>query len=157
MLRNGLRHGVVAAAILPLAILIAAAGCSDAQRPGTAAPPSTTAATDAPVTSSPTPPTPPTGATTGPDLPTMGPPTAPPKTPSDPQPVAILVGRIVASSNGPCYRLENDEGVVFAVHNASAGPLANGTTVRVYTAPARQAMQCGPGRRFDATKIEVIR
>jgi hypothetical protein len=87
----------------------------------------------------------------------MGPPSGPPRTPSDPEPAAILVGRIVAGGNGPCYRLETDEGVIFAVHSAAAGTLANGTTVRVHTAPPRRARQCGPGRPVDAIKLEIVR
>jgi hypothetical protein len=146
-----LRHGIVA-----VAILLLAAGCAGQQRPGTAAPPLTTPSSAGPPTPSVTPPGQP-GATDDPRLPTMGPPSGPPKTPSDPEPASILVGRIVAGGKGPCYRLETDEGVIFAVHSGTAGTLANGTTVRVYTAPARQALRCGAGQPVDATKIEVVR
>jgi hypothetical protein len=146
-----LRRGAVA-----VAILVLAAGCADQQRPGTGAPPLTTpssASSPTPAATSPGPP----GATDGPGLPTMGPPSGPPKTPSDPYPESVLVGRIVTGGKGPCYRLETDDGVIFAVHSGTAGTLANGTTVVVYTAPARQALRCGNGRPVDATKVEVVR
>jgi hypothetical protein len=146
MFRPGFRYGAVG-----VATLLLAAGCAGQQRPGTAAPPATTASPSA------TPPPGTPGATGDPLPPTMGPPSGPPKTPSDPYPVSILVGRIVAGGKGPCYRLETDEGVVYAVHSGTAGTLADGTTVRVFTAPARQALRCGPGQPVDATKIEVVR
>jgi hypothetical protein len=145
------RPGAVA-----VAILVLAAGCADQQRPGTASP-LTTPPSAGPPAPSVTPSGPPPGATGDPGLPTLGPPSGPPKSPSDPHPASILVGRIVAGGKGPCYRLETDEGVVYAVHNGNAGTLAEGTTVRVYTAPARQALRCGPGRPVDATKIEIVR
>ena len=139
-----------------VAILLLAAGCADQRRPGTAAPPLTTPPSAGPATPSATPPGPP-GATDDPRPPTMGPPSGPPKTPSDPYPVSILVGRIVVGGKGPCYRLETDDGVIYAVHSGTTGTLANGTTVRVYTGPGRQERGCGPGRPVDATKIEVVR
>jgi hypothetical protein len=149
-----LRRGAVAVAIPVLAALVLAAGC--AGRPGADAgtpPPTTTSASPPPA--SVTPPASP-GATDDP-IPTMGPPSGPPKSPSDPEPASVLVGRIVTGGNGPCYRLETDDGVIYAVHSGTAGTLASGTTVRVYTAPARRALACGPGRPVDAERIEVVR
>jgi hypothetical protein len=135
-----LRTSTVAVAA---AVLVLATGCAANDRPDAGA---------SPATASPTGPEPPSTV-----LPTLGPPTAPPKSPSDPYPDDILVGRVLSDSDGPCYRLETDDGVVYAVHSTTAGRLAAGTTVRVQTATTSAARGCPGGSPVDAAKIEVVR
>jgi len=156
MYRNTLRNSAVAAAFLVLATPVLAAGCSSERPGGTAASPSATPLPP-PATGGPSASATPAPGGTGDPLPTLGPPSGPPKTPSDPYPAGILVGRIVKASDGPCYTMENDEGAVFAVHNTNAGSLAAGTTVRVTSAPTSKRYGCGAGQPVHASRIEVIR
>ncbi len=61
----------------------------------------------------------------------------PPSTPSDPQPVDLVAGRVVRGGAGPCYGVKTDDGKLYAVHSTSAGELEVGTTVLVKLGPAR--------------------
>jgi len=132
------RRAAVAVAVL---IPVLAGGC--AAGGGTSAGPASPT-TAPPATYSTTPP------------PTLGPPSTPPKTPSDLSPVDILVGRVVRGGAGPCYGVETDDGVVYAVHSVAGGTLAPGTTVRIHTAPARGGVNCGAGRPIEGLSVTVV-
>ena len=69
----------------------------------------------------------------------------PPSTPSDPQPVDLVAGRVVRGGAGPCYGVRTDDGKLYAVHSTSAGELEVGTTVLVKLGPALPEVDCGPG------------
>ena len=56
--------------------------------------------------------------------PTLKPPSEPPKSPTDPSPRDLVVGRVISGGSGPCYRVETDDGKLYAVFSATAGELA---------------------------------
>jgi hypothetical protein len=77
--------------------------------------------------------------------------------PSDPQPVDMLVGRVVRGGGGPCYGVENDNGELYAVYSTDAGDLAVGTSVRVKTKPLLLKIYCGEGKHVAAVSVEIVR
>ena len=93
--------------------------------------------------------------------PTLGPasPPAPGKVspPTDPQPVDVIVGRVVRGGDGPCYGVETDDGDIYAVYSTTAGNLAVGTTVRVKTKPLLIKIYCGEGKHVAAVSVEIVR
>ncbi len=88
--------------------------------------------------------------------PTQPSPAQPPSTPSDPQPVDVVAGRVVRGGAGPCYGVQTDDGKLYAVHSASAGELAVGTTVLVKIGSAAADIYCGPGEPISASRIDVV-
>ncbi len=76
--------------------------------------------------------------------------------PSDPQPQSLVAGRIVRGGAGPCYGVETDDGLLYAVHSPSAGRLEVGTTVLVKLGPSVSDVNCGPGERVSALRIDVV-
>ena len=73
----------------------------------------------------------------------------PPSTPSDPQPVDLVAGRVVRGGAGPCYGVRTDDGKLYAVHSTSAGELEVGTTVLVKLGPARPRWTAVPASRYE--------
>jgi hypothetical protein len=80
----------------------------------------------------------------------------PPSTPSDPQPVDLVAGRVVRGGAGPCYGVRTDDGKLYAVHSTSSGELEVGTTVLVKLGPALPEVDCGPGEPISALRIDVV-
>ncbi|QGN45823.1 hypothetical protein ACN26Y_05710 [Micromonospora sp. WMMD558] len=89
-------------------------------------------------------------------LPTMGPPTAPPKRPTDPYRANVLAGRITRGGDGPCYGLTTDDGREYALHGAGVGTFATGTWVRVTIGPATPGVDCGAGIPATIVKISPV-
>jgi hypothetical protein len=88
--------------------------------------------------------------------PTQQAPMDPPSTPSDPQPVDLVAGRVVRGGAGPCYGVETDDGKLYAVHSTSAGRLEVGTTVLVKIGPSVADVNCGPGEPVSAVRIDIV-
>ncbi|WP_422737870.1 hypothetical protein ACN263_00495 [Micromonospora sp. WMMD729] len=86
-------------------------------------------------------------------LPTLRPPTGPPRTPTDSRKSNALAGRINRGGDGPCYGLLTDDGRQYALHGTGKGTFAVGTTVRVTIGPADPAADCGPG--IPATIVDI--
>ena len=83
-------------------------------------------------------------------------PMEPPSTPSDPQPVDQVAGRVVRGGAGPCYGVETDDGKLYAVHSPSTGELEVGTTVLVKLGPNLPDVDCGDGEPVTASRIDVV-
>ncbi|MET7667819.1 hypothetical protein [Micromonospora luteifusca] len=88
-------------------------------------------------------------------LPTLRPPTGPPRHPTDARKANVLAGRITRGGTGPCYGLVTDDGRQYALHGPGMGSFAVGTTVRVTVGPADQTVDCGPGT--PATIVTISR
>jgi hypothetical protein len=91
-------------------------------------------------------------------LPTSNLTAKPPNGPSDQiKPSKFIIGTVTAGGSGPCYGLETDEGVQFALHSTSGLELTRGSRVRVQTEPARAKIYCGPGRPLELVTAEPVR
>ncbi|MEV1108050.1 hypothetical protein [Micromonospora sp. NPDC049751] len=86
-------------------------------------------------------------------LPTLRPPTGPPRRPTDARRANALAGRINRGGDGPCYGLVTDDGQQYALHGIDKGTFTVGTTVRVTIGPADPAADCGPG--IPATIVDI--
>jgi hypothetical protein len=69
----------------------------------------------------------------------------------------LLVGRITRGGTGPCYGMETDEGVVYALFGGNGVALAEGDTVMVWFEQLRVLVDCGPGRPVSIVKLEIVR
>ena len=119
--------------------LTAVSGCAD--QPGSGDP-----------SASPTMPSP-----SGSGLPTLTPPTSPPKSPTDALPTDVVVGRITKGGTGPCYGLITDDEKQYALYSTAGTALAEGQIVRVQTAPLLLKINCGPGEHRSIVKVEPVR
>ncbi len=90
------------------------------------------------------------------DLPTLRPPTGPPRHPTDVRKPGALAGRITRGGDGPCYGLITDDGREYALHGPGMGTFPTGTWVRVTVGPAPDGVDCGPGQPAGLVKIERI-
>lgn len=88
--------------------------------------------------------------------PTLGPPTAPPRWPSDLRKANVLAGRITRGGAGPCYGLVTDDGREYALHGPDRGTFATGAWVRVTVGPADPTANCGPGTPASIVKIDPV-
>ncbi|MDO3701613.1 hypothetical protein Q3W71_07965 [Micromonospora sp. C28SCA-DRY-2] len=152
--------------VASLATVLALAGCAGSQEESavpTEPTPSASPADPGPASTAATPstgPTPaapsgrPSRATT--DLPTMGPPTAPPSQPTDLRKANLVAGRITRGGAGPCYGLVTDDGREYALHGAGKGDFATGTWVRVTIGPADPTVDCGPGTPASIVTISPV-
>ncbi|MGV9210805.1 hypothetical protein ACTFTM_02975 [Micromonospora sp. RB23] len=150
---------------LGLATLLALTGCAGTPNEGGTVSaeqiPSGTPATGAQASSAaPKPPTEPTPSSPAGrpsrsrvPLPTLRPPTGPPRKPTDARRANALAGRINRGGDGPCYGLVTDDGRQYALHGTGKGTFAVGTTVRVTIGPADPAVDCGPG--IPATIVDI--
>jgi hypothetical protein len=85
-------------------------------------------------------------------------PTAPPNGPTDQnKPTGWIVGTVTAGGTGPCYGLETDEGVPYALHSTAGIRLDKGARVRVKATPSRLLIYCGPGKLLDMSAAEPLR
>ncbi|MCF0097285.1 hypothetical protein B0E54_06160 [Micromonospora sp. MH99] len=151
-----------------LAALLALTGCagvrnegdgvSTEQTPSDA--PSTGAPSSAAAPTGPTDPTPssPSGrpSRSRVPLPTLRPPTGPPREPTDARKANVLAGRINRGGDGPCYGLVTDDGRQYALHGTGKGTFAVGTTVRVTIGPADPTADCGPGTPASIVDISPV-
>ncbi|MEH0971949.1 hypothetical protein V6U77_12525 [Micromonospora sp. CPCC 205546] len=151
----GSRNGdVVSAEQTPVTPSAGAAGSDPPAGSADATPDATGAAPSVPGPTSPS-------GRTGPPLsatrpPTLGPPTAPPRWPSDLRKANVLAGRITRGGAGPCYGLVTDDGREYALHGTDKGTFATGAWVRVTIAPADPAAPCGPGTPASIVKIDPV-
>jgi hypothetical protein len=85
-------------------------------------------------------------------------PSAPPNGFTDQnKPDGWIVGTVTAGGTGPCYGLETDEGVQYALYSTAGIRLDRGTRVRVKGTPSRLRIYCGPGKLLDMTVAEPVR
>ncbi|MFI5894286.1 hypothetical protein ACIA5D_29715 [Actinoplanes sp. NPDC051513] len=92
------------------------------------------------------------------DVPRPSAPTAPPNGPTDQnKPTGWIVGTVTAGGTGPCYGLETDDGVQYALHSTAGTRLDRGARVRVKGTPSRLRINCGPGKLLDMTVAEPLR
>jgi hypothetical protein len=149
-------------AVVGAVIALVAVGCAatpDGTPEGSAATPGASA-TPTPSPSASTP-DPPGGATSPPltvrpELPTMKPPTGIPKTPSDPFPADLLVGIVTKGGSGPCYEMETNDGILYALYGGDGVTLSRGDTIRVKIKPLLVKIYCGPGRHVAIVNLEVV-
>ncbi len=80
----------------------------------------------------------------------------PPSTPSDPQPQGVVAGQVVRGGAGPCYGVETDEGLLYAVYSTAAGELEVGTTVLVKLGQSVPKIDCGPGEPVTGLRIDLV-
>jgi hypothetical protein len=132
---------------------LVAAGCGRGEPLG--GPPSDTPSAGSSTPAAGTSPTP--GRTPGTDLPTLTPPPQPPKTPTDDLPADWIVGTVTRGGDGPCYGVETNDGVPYAVYRPDGPTLSRGDPVRVRIAPLELKISCGPGHHVRAVTIEVVR
>ncbi|MCZ7440232.1 hypothetical protein O7598_27800 [Micromonospora sp. WMMC241] len=159
------------AAVLALPLALTLAGCADREagpQEGTDVPASerpaepTAAATPEPATTPPTPAAPTPAASSGrpplsaTDLPTLRPPTGPPRHPTDQMKPNVLAGRISHGGGGPCYTLVTDDGQEHGLYGRDKGTWPAGTWVRVTVGPAPEGVECGPGRPLGLLRIERV-
>jgi hypothetical protein len=83
-------------------------------------------------------------------------PTGPPSTPSDPQPTGWIAGRVTQGGSGPCYGLETDDGLQYALYNADGITLESGAVVRVRVEPLLLRIYCGPGQHVHMLEAEIV-
>lgn len=91
-----------------------------------------------------------------PVVPTLEPPSRPPRKPTDPKPGDRLAGRVTKGGSGPCYGLVTDDGTQYALHSSAGITLEEGTYVRVVVEPLKLKIYCGPGQHMallSATKV----
>lgn len=81
---------------------------------------------------------------------------APPRSPSDPRPTDILVGRVTRGGSGPCYGMETDDGKQYALYSTATMELEVGATIKVQYAPLLLKIYCGPGEHVSAVKITLV-
>ncbi|MEV0003278.1 hypothetical protein AB0H28_13455 [Micromonospora sp. NPDC050980] len=154
---------------LPLALALALAGCADRQEgadvPASERPAEPTGSAASTPEPSPTPPTPaaPTPAASSgrpplstTDLPTLRPPTGPPRHPTDQLKPNVLAGRISHGGDGPCYTLVTDDGREHALYGRDKGTWPAGTWVRVTVGPAPAGVECGSARPVGLLRIERV-
>jgi hypothetical protein len=79
-----------------------------------------------------------------------------PSSPTDPQPTDWIAGRVIQGGSGPCYGLETDDGVVYALYSDAGIALETGAVVRVQVEPLLIQVSCGPGRPVRMLKAEVL-
>jgi hypothetical protein len=131
-------------------------GCA---QPGAGDPTATTTPAGPPASADAATPTPPaaTGGAAGnpqpPSIPQQ--PGKPPKEPTDPMP-DLLAGRITRGGTGPCYAMETDEGVTYALFWGKGVTLNVGDTVVVQYEQMRVLVDCGPGTPVSVVKLEIV-
>jgi hypothetical protein len=97
---------------------------------------------------------PPPAATNHPGIPTLTRPTGPPREPTDQlKKTDIVVGTVTRGGSGPCYGLQTDDGVDYALYSAGGQQLTRGTRVKVQTRPTRLRIDCGAGRFVEIAAI----
>lgn len=77
--------------------------------------------------------------------PTILPPTAPPKDPTDVQGASRRTGTVTVGGNGPCYGFVTDDGAELALYSEAGVTLTEGQTLTVQVSPAAFTADCGPG------------
>lgn len=91
-----------------------------------------------------------------PRVPTVAPESAPPKTPTDTLPTDVLVGTVTAGGDGPCYGMETNDGVRYALYGDDGTALKRGDTIRVTVEPLNIKIYCGPGQHVAILKLEIV-
>ncbi|WP_431934705.1 hypothetical protein [Micromonospora sp. RP3T] len=166
------------AAVLALPLALALAGCANPENGGDVSasePPAGPGAPTGPVGATPQPPSPTAPRPTAPtptapapaastgrpplsatDLPTLRPPTGPPRQPTDQRKPNVLAGRLSHGGSGPCYTLVTDDGQEHALYGPDQGTWPTGTWVRVTVGPPPAGVECGPGRLVGLLRIERV-
>jgi hypothetical protein len=91
-------------------------------------------------------------------LPTLTRATAPPDGPTDAiKKTDIVVGTVTRGGSGPCYGVQTDDGVQYALYSAKGESLVRGTRVKVRTKPTRLRIDCGAGTFVEMTALELMR
>ncbi|MGC4877556.1 hypothetical protein ACLQ26_15040 [Micromonospora sp. DT43] len=89
-------------------------------------------------------------------LPTLRPPTGPPRNPTDARKAIVLAGRISRGGDGPCYGLVSEEGRQYALYGPGMGSFAVGTTVRLTVDTAVPDIDCGSGTPVRIVSIRAV-
>ena len=91
-------------------------------------------------------------------LPTATRATAPPDGPTDAiKKTDIVVGTVTRGGSGPCYGVQTDDGVQYALYSAKGESLVRGTRVKARTKPTRLRIDCGAGTFLEMTALELMR
>ena len=80
-----------------------------------------------------------------------------PRLPTDAKPADLIAGRVTRGGSGPCWTVETDDGVTYALHGPGAGSFPTGSYVRarINRTPTPEA-DCGPGRAARIVSIEPM-
>jgi len=81
-------------------------------------------------------------------------PSGPATTPPDLVPTEWIVATVTADSTGPCYRMETDQGKMYALYSSDGFTLERGTKIRVRVEPLKLRIYCGPGEHVKILKLE---
>lgn len=81
-------------------------------------------------------------------------PPKPPVTASDQLPTDVVVGTVMAASSGPCYHIETDDGIAYALYG-SGGTVERGQRIRVKVVPLVLAIKCGTGIHMRIVTFDV--
>ncbi|MFF5296839.1 hypothetical protein [Paractinoplanes globisporus] len=73
------------------------------------------------------------------------------------KPTGWIVGTVTAGGTGPCYGLETDDGVLYALHSTAGLRLDRGSRIKIKGTPARVRIDCGPGQLLEMTAAEPLR
>lgn len=83
-------------------------------------------------------------------------PAKPPKKPTDLVPTDLIVGRVTRGGSGPCYGVVDQDGIEYAVYSTAGLSLGEGATVRIRFQQLKRTIDCGAGRRIQATQIIIL-
>jgi hypothetical protein len=87
--------------------------------------------------------------------PTIGPPSGPPKEPTDVVGSRWETGVVTVGGTGPCYGMLTDGGVELALYSETGATLTGGDAVRVNVSPAAFTADCGPGMLMRLLAIDT--
>ncbi len=87
--------------------------------------------------------------------PTIEPPSAPPKQPTDVVGAIWETGIVTVGGTGPCYGMTTDGGAELALYSEAGATLVEGDTVRVQVSPASFSADCGPGVLMRLLSIDT--
>ena len=89
-------------------------------------------------------------------LPTLAPPTAPPKSPTDPMPRDVVSGRVTGLTDS-CTEVTTDDGAVWSLSGDTDAKLAIGDTVSVKVSPLADGEEpCGTGLSARIVSVRLV-
>jgi hypothetical protein len=89
--------------------------------------------------------------------PNAGVPTQPPRDPTDNiLDTETVVGFVTRGGSGPCFGLQTEDGVDYALYSIRQLTLTRGQYVRVETEPSDVRIDCGSGRFRAITTVEPV-
>jgi hypothetical protein len=92
------------------------------------------------------------------DPPVIGKPTGPPKEPTDLiKKTDRVTGVVTRGGSGPCFGMQTDDGVEYALHSSQARSLTKGSRITAQVKPSMLRINCGSGRLVEIQAVEPVR